>query len=85
MGEGADQAEPLRDLRGREVRPRSARQRAKLDALGRSNPGRLLLLRQDPDGTVHFSLRFTLRRGRPQDPAAGSVGPGGELRWHRRS
>ena len=75
--------ETLRDQRGREVQPRSARQRAKLEALRRTHPGRLLLLSQDEDGTVRFSLRLAYRHGRPREPAAGTISPQGQLRWLR--
>ena len=75
--------ETLRDVRGREVRPRSPRQAAKIGALQRTNPDRLLFLGQDEDGTVHFSLRLTYRHGHPRGPEAGAVSSDGELRWLR--
>ena len=71
----------LRDYRGREVRPVSSRQAAKLEALLRSEPS-LLLLEQDDDGTIRFSIRARYLHGRLREPRAGYVEPGGRLVWH---
>jgi hypothetical protein len=70
----------LRDYRGREVRPASGRQATKLEALRRSEPS-LLLLAQDDDGTVHFSIRARFLHGRLREPRAGRIGPAGEVTW----
>jgi hypothetical protein len=69
-----------RDYRGREVRPVSSRQAAKLEALLRSEPS-LLLLAQEVDGTIHFSVRARFLRGRLRDPRAGCLDPAGRLTW----
>jgi hypothetical protein len=71
---------PRHDYRGREVRPVSSRQAAKLEALLRSEPS-LLLLEQDDDGTIHFSVRARFLRGRLHDPRAGRLDPAGRLIW----
>jgi hypothetical protein len=70
----------LRDYRGREVRPASARQTAKLEALMRSEPS-LHLLEQDDEGTIHFSVRARFLRGRLREPRAGRIDAGGRLTW----
>jgi hypothetical protein len=71
----------FRDYRGREVRPTSARQEAKLKALRRSEPS-LLLLGQDDDGAIRFSVRARFHRGRLREPRAGRLEPDGRLAWH---
>ena len=71
----------FRDYRGREVRPVSSRQAAKLEALARSEPS-LILLGQDEDGAIQFSVRARFVRGRLHEPRAGRVEPGGRLVWH---
>jgi hypothetical protein len=72
---------PLRDYRGRELRPVTSRQAAKLEALRRSEPS-LLLLGQDEAGTVRFSIRARFLHGRLREARAGQVEPGGRLVWH---
>jgi hypothetical protein len=71
---------PLRDYRGREVRPTSGRQEAKLEGLRRSEPS-LLLLGQDDDGAIHFSIRARFVRQRLREPRAGRIDPDGMLIW----
>jgi len=71
----------FRDYHGREVRPVSSRQKAKLEALMRSEPS-LLLLGQDENGTVRFSVRARFLHGRLREARAGKVEPGGRLAWH---
>jgi hypothetical protein len=69
-----------RDYRGREVRPASPRQAAKLERLLRSEPS-LLVLEQDPEGTIHFSIRARFHRGRLRAPRAGRIDARGLLTW----
>jgi hypothetical protein len=55
--------------------PVSSRQAAKLEALLRSEPS-FLLLGQDDDGTIHFSVRARFVQERLRDPArAASIRP----------
>jgi hypothetical protein len=72
--------QPFRDYRGRELRPTSTRQAAKLEALRRSEPS-LLLLGQEVDGTIRFSVRARFLRGRLREPRAGRVDARGRLTW----
>jgi hypothetical protein len=67
---------------GRTVDPVSTRQAAKLDALRRSEPS-LLLLGQDGEGTIRFSVRARFVRGRLREPRAGQIDPRGTLTWAR--
>jgi hypothetical protein len=70
----------FRDYRGHEVRPASARQAAKLSALLSSEPS-LLLLGQDDDGTIRFSVRSRFVRGLLREPRAGRIDSEGRLAW----
>ena len=62
------------------MRPTSARQASKLRALRRSEPS-LLLLGQDDDGTIRFSIRSRFVRGRLREPRAGRIDPDGRVGW----
>lgn len=66
---------------GPTVNPVSTRQAAKLEALRRSEPS-LLLLGQDDDGTIRFSVRTRFVRGHLREPRAGRIDPQGTLTWN---
>jgi hypothetical protein len=64
------------------MRSVSTRQAAKLAALRRSEPS-LLLLGQDDEGTIRFSVRARFVRGHLREPRAGRVDRHGRLSWSR--
>lgn len=72
--------QPLHDYRGREVRPASKHQAAKLESVMRSEPT-VLLIEQDDEGTIFFSVRARLLRGRLREPRAGRIDAHGRLTW----
>ena len=65
------------------VNPVSTRQAAKLNALRRSEPS-LLLLGQDDEGTIRFSVRARFVRGSLREPRSGQIDARGRLTWNAR-
>jgi hypothetical protein len=64
------------------MRPVSTRQAAKLKALRRAEPS-LLVLGQDDEGTIRFSVRARFVRGHLREPRTGRIDPHGRLSWAR--